>query len=812
MRFLSDARSSARAGSPCHRYVVCTWVLVGMLCARVGGQEVEQLGVTSGATSPTTNVGAESATDAKLAIPVKEIAPRAEAAFTSMQGIEGNLLADQGVEAIQQDLPGLAREAGARLEESTRMLASSPALETLRRLEQEWSGVHKEVAEWKRSLQRRVSQLEDDQAQLGQLQREWEATRAAVAKSAKTPPEVVAQVDRVLARVKQTQDKVEAQQMIVLGLQSRVAEQDGRSQHMLNSIESAREAVIRRLFVRDSPPIWSGEVWSESPGALAAQSRHSLGRQVQSLRGYVQRVGGGFALQAALFLVIWFGLVGAGRTLRKLGGEQAGHAARVFDLPAATALVLALLAGIWIYPQAPRLFLAISGAAMIIPAILVVRRLIDRRLYPVLSALVVFYFVDQVRTVAASQAVLSRALLLIEMLAGAVFTGWLLWSGQFKDEAKGNRFWKAVNKGCMVALGWFAAAFLADALGFVSLSKLLGHALLQSAYMALILYAVVRILDGLVLSVMSVPPLNRLGVVKRHKGLLQARTRMVVTWAAAVLWGIYLLDALSVRGPTFNLGRDVLSASLGAGVTLGDVVMFVLVVWASFLVSRMIRFVLEEEVYSRVKLAPGLHYSISKVVNYCILVAGFFIGLKVLRFDLTNLTILIGAFGVGLGFGLQNIINNFVSGLILLFERPIKVGDVVQMEGNEGVVQRIGIRASVVRARNGAELIIPNGNLISQTVTNWTHSDRLRRVDFPVAVVGPVDAGKVMELLKQAALEQERVLKHPGPVVVVSSFTGETVNFELRAWIDQAEEWGEVRSGLAIAVKEKLGANKIAVK
>jgi small-conductance mechanosensitive channel len=790
------------------------WVLVmgaaGLLCggarfvaAAEGNSEDAGKSVAAGV--PGTNVAA---------IPLAEVAAQAEAAFASLQSIEGNLSADQATGAIQQDLPVLTREASARLEESSKTLSSSPSLQTLRRLNGEWQEVREELADWKRSLMKRVTQLDEDRGRLAQLEQVWKATRASVLES-KMPPEVLAQVERVMAAVKRTQDKAEAQQMVVLGLQTRVAEQDGRALHTLNAIESAREAVIRRLFVRDSPPIWSAELWSDSAQNLVAQSHHSLSRQVQALRGYVERKGSDFILQAGLFLAIWFGLVRAGRTLRKLGGDEASHAARVFDSPVATALVIALLASSWIYPQAPRLFWAISGAAAIIPTTLVVRKLIDRRLFPVLNALVVFYFVDQLRVVAASQAVLSRLLLLAEMLGGALFVGWLLGSGRFGTAPEGNRFWRVIGKGCGVALGWFAAAFIADALGYVSLSKLLGHALLQSAYMALILYAVARIIDGLFLSALSVPPLARLGLVKRHQGLLCSRARGVVEWAAILLWAAYVLETLSLRAPVFQDLREVLTATWAVAsfkVSPGDVVLFGITVWASFLVSRMVRFVLEEEVYSRVKLAPGLHYSISKMVNYAILVIGFFIGIALLGFDLTRLTILVGAFGVGLGFGLQNIINNFVSGLILLFERPIKVGDVIQLAGNEGVVKQIGIRASIVRAPNGSEFIVPNGSLISETVTNWTFSDRLRRIDLPVVVAGPADARRVMELLKGAAVEQPRVLKDPPPQALLGSFAGDSMNFELRIWINQSEDWSQIRSELALAVRAALAEHNIAVK
>ena len=369
--------------------------------------------------------------------------------------------------------------------------------------------------------------------------------------------------------------------------------------------------------------------------------------------------------------------------------------------------------------------------------------------------------------------------------------------------------------GCRVALAVFALAFIAGATGYMNLGKFLSHALLQSAYMALILYAVVRIFDGLLLSLLSIPPLVRLGVVQRHRALLQGRARVVLEWTAILLWAAYVLETLSLRAPVFNDLREAFKATIGAGAfkfTLGDIVWFGICVWASMLVSRVLRFVLEEEVYPRVELAPGLHYSISKMVNYAVLVLGFVIGIAILGFDLTKLTILVGALGVGLGFGLQNIINNFVSGLILLFERPIKVGDVIQLGANEGTVKQIGIRASVVRLMNGAELIVPNGSLISDTVTNWTLSDKLRRIDLPVVVLAPADAKQVLELLQGAAAKHPLVLKAPPPRGLLVSFDKDSMNFELRFWTNQSDDWPQIRSELALAVRAALAERNIPVK
>ncbi len=159
---------------------------------------------------------------------------------------------------------------------------------------------------------------------------------------------------------------------------------------------------------------------------------------------------------------------------------------------------------------------------------------------------------------------------------------------------------------------------------------------------------------------------------------------------------------------------------------------------------------------------------------------------------------------------MQNIFNNFVSGIILLFERPIKIGDVIDVGGNIGEVKHIGIRASVIRTAEGSEIIVPNGLLISSQVTNWTFSDRRRAVEVSVSVAGGADLPNVTELLKNAALEQSGVAKEPLPQVYVVNFAGGAVALQLRAWTDRYQDWTQVRSDLSMAVNDVLARNKIA--
>ena len=292
-------------------------------------------------------------------------------------------------------------------------------------------------------------------------------------------------------------------------------------------------------------------------------------------------------------------------------------------------------------------------------------------------------------------------------------------------------------------------------------------------------------------------------VVRLNRPMLQRRICGVAEFLAFVYWLSLTLDFFGLRTPLITSTEAVLRANLTIGslnISLGQVLVFMVTVWASFLVSRFLRFLLEEDVYHHWHLERGIPQAISTIIHYAVLLLGFFVALAVLGVDLTKVTILAGAFTVGVGFGLQTVINNFVCGLILLFERPIKVGDVVQVDTDIGEVRRIGIRACVIRTAEGSEIIVPNGTIIANKVTNWTYSDRYRAVEVPVSVARGVDPQRVVELLKSVAANHPSIAKEPAPQAYIVNFAPGAVSFQLRAWTDRYEDWVQVRSDLSLAV------------
>jgi len=298
-------------------------------------------------------------------------------------------------------------------------------------------------------------------------------------------------------------------------------------------------------------------------------------------------------------------------------------------------------------------------------------------------------------------------------------------------------------------------------------------------------------------------------MVDRHRDLLERRIYKILIWFAIIGFLARVLKHVGLLQPVLLVGKSILEAKLERGavsVSLEDLFAFGLCVWASYLLSSFINFVLEEDVYPRSRVPHGIAYAASRIIRYLMMAIGFVVGIGLLGMDLTKITVLIGALGVGIGFGLQSVVNNFVSGLILLFEQPVHATDIIEVGNIQGTVKQIGIRASILQTRQGAEIIIPNSQLVSEQVTNWTFSDQRRRIDLPVGVNYNANPKKVIEVLSAAAGGNPRILKNPRPEVLLMEFGDSAINYELRAWTDQFNDWPEIRSELAIAIYDAIQA------
>lgn len=257
--------------------------------------------------------------------------------------------------------------------------------------------------------------------------------------------------------------------------------------------------------------------------------------------------------------------------------------------------------------------------------------------------------------------------------------------------------------------------------------------------------------------------------------------------------------------PLFQLGQTWIS--------LATIVEFLIVITLVMLLSRLVRHLLRTRVLARTKLDLGQQYAIARIVSYIVLVLGLLIGVETVGVNLSSLAVIAGALGVGIGFGLQNIVSNFVSGLIILAERPIQIGDRVDLGNNTvGKVVRIGARATHVLTNDNIMIIVPNSEFISGRVVNWTHIDPRVRLRLNVGVGYKSDPHLVEKLLLEIAEANPNVLKNPPPTVVFKEFGESSLNFELRVWAgDMAHRPGSLESQLNFAIWDKFKQHGIEI-
>ena len=600
----------------------------------------------------------------------------------------------------------------------------------------------------------------------------------------------------------------------ILSEQGRVAEQSKRVADALASIRAAQNAAVGHLFVRDSAPLWTPAQQQQAARDLIVETQGSVAAQFTELRAYIAQESTQFIYLGLIFCGLATALFWIKRRISKWTNQDPAlaQASRVLHLPIATAAVLTLLFYRALFDQPPRLFLALLGTIALAPIVIILRQLIDRHLFPIVNALVVFFLIAQLRRVAGASPGLSRFILFLEMIGGAIFLVWFIRSTREAPHWTISR--RATHAGARLGLFLFAAVLLANVFGYLRLANYLASGALATAYFAIFLYAARGILVGLIFFALHVRPLADLRVVRLHRPLLQRRLARIISFLAFLIWVLFVLDALSLRAQFLQLLTGIVTAEVSfrsLHLSLGAILAFALTLWVAMLLSRFIRFLLEEDIYDRFHFDPGSSYAISTLLHYVILLVGFFCAIAELGMDMTKFTVLVGALGVGIGFGLQNIINNFVSGLVLLFERPVKVGDVVQVGDATGVIRRIGIRASVIRIADSSELIVPNGQLISEKVTNWTLSNRQRRVELRVGVAYGTDPTRVIELLTRVAATHPLVAQHPEPQTLMTEFGSDSLNFEVRFWTDDFDQWLKIKSDVAVAINAALVEAKITI-
>lgn len=294
---------------------------------------------------------------------------------------------------------------------------------------------------------------------------------------------------------------------------------------------------------------------------------------------------------------------------------------------------------------------------------------------------------------------------------------------------------------------------------------------------------------------------------------LKSKYMRIFALIATIAWFIGIFHSMNLYGLFLFLVDFVFNHHIHIGqfdFTFYSIFIFVFVIWVSSIVSRFVSFALgvdqETSTTKRNKLG-----TMTLLIRLAILTLGFLIAIAASGIPLDKITLIIGALGVGIGFGLQNIVNNLVSGIILAFERPIQVGDSIEIGDKSGTVSEIGVRSSKLKVTEGADVIVPNGDLISQQITNWTLKDRRKRDSFAFRIAYGTDLYLVKKLVSEVFDANNNVLKDPPIAIGISEFANTAVIMKGYFWVSELDDLAAIKSALMYEVYAKLLENHIEI-
>ncbi len=753
-----------------------------------------------------------------LPISMADVPGQAASEATLLDQTDTLLARTPVLDSIEDELAMQEGNVARRLISLKASLAAASSREAISEIEQTWREIGRTLEDWENELHARGDTVDRQLALLSARSEIWRLTLQQ-AREQDAPAEIVSVIRDTAEKLGAAQAALEQTRDRALALQGKVARSRNTVQEALDRTSAEEAELLKNLTRRERAPLWSEAITGVSVGELGTRALREIRAWWSEIYLLVRHETDRLVFQ----LLVWFGLAvvlrGSRKAARAWTATEPSAAAgmSVFERPVTLAALIALLLTPWLYVSTPPAVDDAVGLLLVLPVVRLVQPLLDPPIRPALYMLSALYVIDRVRDLVEAAPLVARLIFLFEMLAAIAIVIWLVRSKALHDSSESgspNPWTRRVRLGLDVALFLLGVATLAAVAGFVRLAVLIGYGVLNSAYLALLLVALIRAADAIVALILHSSLAQNVRVLANRAPALRVRIRGLLTIIAVVAWFLITLDLFAVRDFLAASVSSVLFAELRAGaiaISLADVLAFGITIFGAVLLARLITLILDEDVYSRLELGRGVPFAISAVVKYGIITLGFLLAVGAMGMGMDKITILLGALGVGLGFGLQNVVNNFVSGLILIFERPIQIGDSVEVGSVAGTVKRMGIRSSTIRSFEGADITIPNGTLLSDALTNWTMSDRTRRIEVSVGVAYGSNPDEVIEMLREAFRGQEGLLEKPEPQVLFTGFGDSSLDFVVRAWVADNDDFVKIRSRVALAVNRLLESRGIEI-
>ncbi|MBN2056372.1 mechanosensitive ion channel [bacterium] len=627
----------------------------------------------------------------------------------------------------------------------------------------------------------------------------WQGWLAAPAAEGDSDP---AQLEEGISLAAKSLDDIRQLSDPLFDLQGRLNATLNRTSTVATELDAVQKTIREEVFKRASPAMWTGAYLRRLNGDLFITFRDNLAGTIGLTAVLPENQSWKAALQLILTLAVAL----------FLRGVPAGDAGKTWVIITRKPFAAALFA---IFTLSPLMYSnpspLLSFVFWLVLGLTTTRLISGFSLGPwkkrLLYLLAVLFLLSKLMRIIDFPVPFFRIFIAASAAASGAMCIYLQYRARHRQQSRLRRI--------LLSIGMILACFilLAELIGFHTLATQVFESLIETSFLVMlgVMFTIMG-RDALEL-VIDKLPIAGLQSAKNRDYLLK-RGNVIITILAATIILLFTLTAWRLYDTPVQAWRQISSIGFTFGattITLYKLMLALVLLFATLFFSNVLQAFLSQQVYPRKQISEGIGFSINRLLHYGLILVGFLLMMGAVGFNLSNLAILGGAVGIGIGFGLQMIVNNFVSGLILLIERPVKVGDIVVIGETWGKILKLGLRATIIETFDKSEIIIPNSELITNQVTNWTRLDRTARLKIPAGVAYGSDVERVMAIIMKVGRSYPGVLSYPEPTVLFNGFGDSSLDFELWVWLRDLSDRLPAKTAILKGIYEEFTAAGIEI-
>lgn len=677
----------------------------------------------------------------------------------------------------------------------------------------EWNNYKTKLDQFQSVLKSRTEEISNISINLYEEKNKWEFTKQELSKNSDSKDFIIG-MDKSISSLNEMVQIAQERMDNVYSVQKSLVDLFFIVNEVISEIERAQIRIKKDYFVFDSKPIWvSNKVGKDSTSVKSLGHTQLI---INGLKENKQQLKDFFSLNLKeavfqgifilLLLMFMFRINKKWNTNLLESNSLIEKQARIIlSHPISSSLVVGVFISIFFYEALIPTLVEFEIFILLISTIVLLPKLTVLKFRWFLVLLFLTYLIQTFESYLGAEASVYRWLMIVNSII-------LIFALNFGIKVIKNDpdIFSQIRK-TFKRVGFFyifllLISVITNSIGMVSLAKFLNTAIISSSVLGMVIYLAVKVLISLIVIFFKFKKEYSLQTLTNMIAITEKRIQPILNWSGMIVWlimtskGFGILDFILVRINEMMLLEWEVGEMI---ISFGGILSFLGILIITLFIAKLIAILFRDE--WMVKVFPkGVTPAISLILRILLVSIGLYVGSSAAGIDLSKLGFIIGALGVGIGFGMQNIVLNFISGLILAFERPINIGDTIEIDQEFGVVTNIGIRSSNIKSYSGYESIIPNGDLIAKKVNNYTLSNRDRRSKINMKTAANVEPNEVIELFNSIANEHPNIFKTPEPKTYFYGYDPEgNLSFALIYWSTFSDTL-RINSEIALNIYNKL--------